>query len=176
MAEARDNRSSAPRTPVSDSAGFLLARIGFAAARKFARRLDPLGLEPRHVGLMRAVAEAEGRSQHALGELLRIPPSRMVTLVDELEQRRLVERRRNPTDRRAHALHLTSAGRKMLGRAMGVADEHEAEVCAGLSTAEHDQLVMLLHRVAAGLGVAEPGLPDQSSVANGSPCADGPSY
>lgn len=151
MGEARDNGSSVPAAPAPDGVGFLLARVGLAVARQFAARLDPLGLEPRQMSLLRAVAEAGGQSQQALGERLRIPPSRMVALVDELERRALVERRRNPVDRRAHALHLTEAGGQLLARALDVACEHEAEVCATLTGTERDRLVTLLHRVADGL-------------------------
>ncbi|HEX5493261.1 MAG TPA: MarR family winged helix-turn-helix transcriptional regulator [Mycobacteriales bacterium] len=145
-----------PPAPEPDSAGFLLALIGVAVAGRFARRLDPLGLEPRQVGLMRAVAATQGQSQQSLGERLRIPPSRMVTLVDDLERRNVVERRRNPADRRAHALYLTDAGQRLLTRVMCLAGEHEAEVCAALSGPEHDQMVALLRQVASNLGLLDP--------------------
>lgn len=163
MGEAPDNGSSASGTPASGSAGFLLALAGLAVARSFARRLDPLGLEPRQVGLMRAVADTQGQSQQAIGERLRIPPSRMVTLIDGLERRQVVERQRNPVDRRAHALYLTDAGQRLLARVTCLASEHEDEVCAGLSGPERDQFVALLRRVAAGLGLSEAASPVSAS-------------
>ncbi|MGH3600448.1 MAG: MarR family winged helix-turn-helix transcriptional regulator [Pseudonocardiaceae bacterium] len=55
----------------------------------------------------------------------------MVGLVDELEDRGLIERRRHPADRRAHAIHLTAAAHDLLRRAQRVADEHEAETARG---------------------------------------------
>src|SRR5579875_2850044 len=97
-----------------DGLSFLLVQLGFHAARLFAERVAPLGIEPRHVGMLTRLAANEGRSQQAIGELLRLSPTQMVFLVDELEQRGLVERRRNPADRRSYALYLTRAERGQL--------------------------------------------------------------
>jgi DNA-binding MarR family transcriptional regulator len=90
----------------------------------------------------------------------------MVAIVDELEQRGLVERRPDPDDRRVHALYLTGAGRKLLARGRKIAAEHEAELTRGMSAADRKALVALLQRVVEeqeiGAGV-HPGLshPDQ---------------
>jgi DNA-binding MarR family transcriptional regulator len=83
----------------------------------------------------------------------------MVFLTDELEQLGLVERRRNPADRRSHALHLTEAGRAMLARVMEVTAGHEAATSASLTSAERDQFLALLRRVAADQGLAPHALP-----------------
>ncbi len=88
---------------------YLLVQLGTRAARRFAERLAPLELEPRHAGLLLRLAGSEGRSQQAIGELIGLNSTRMVFLVDELEQRGLVERRRNDADRRSYALYLTDA-------------------------------------------------------------------
>jgi DNA-binding MarR family transcriptional regulator len=132
-----------------DSLGFLLSQLGFVASRRFHQVLAPLGIEPRHFLLLRFVAREEGRSQQALGEMLQIPPSRMVALVDQLEQRGLLERRANPNDRRARALHVTAEGRRLMGRAMQVAVEHETGLGASLSAEERGRLVALLQKLAA---------------------------
>lgn len=60
-----------------------------------------------------------------LADPLGIPASRMVGIVDELERRSLVERRRNPDDRRAYALHLTAEGSKVLKNARRIARDHD---------------------------------------------------
>jgi DNA-binding MarR family transcriptional regulator len=110
--------------------------------------LAPLGLEPRQFALLRHVSAAEGQTQQALGDALGIPKSRMVALIDDLEERGLVERRLRPDDRRARALHVTEAGAECLGQAMQIAAEHEAQLRARLSPAEHRQLVGVLQRLA----------------------------
>ena len=134
-------------------AAFLLSQIGFHSSRLWRERMARLDLDPREVVLLRHVAAAEGQSQQALAESLQIPPSRMVALVDGLEQRSLLERRPIATDRRVRALHLSRKGRRLLARVMRVSAEHEAELCAGLDTSEREQLIALLSRLAGEHGL-----------------------
>src|SRR5215469_8400862 len=138
---------------------FLLVQLGFHLARVFGERLEPLGLEQRHAGMLVRLAQNDGRSQQAIAELLGVNPTRMVFLTDELEKLGLVERRRNPADRRSHALYLTGAGTAMLARVREVTRAHEAAITAGLSAAEQDQLTALLHHLARDQGLAGQALP-----------------
>jgi DNA-binding MarR family transcriptional regulator len=133
--------------------GFLLSSLGHAVAAQFSARLAPLELEPRQFALLRRVGSHEGGSQQAIGERLGIPPSRMVALVDELEARKLLERRPSPSDRRAHALHLTVAGKRLLAKATELAARYEGELTQDLDAAECAQLIEQLDRIAARLGV-----------------------
>jgi len=135
------------------SIGFRVSSTGYAVARGFRDLLAPLGLEPREFALLRAVSFAEGHSQQAIGERLKIPPSRMVAFVDALEERGLLERRQNRHDRRARELYLTANGRDLLDRAFAVAVGHERNLCADLSGEEREQLLSLLQRVGDRLGV-----------------------
>jgi DNA-binding MarR family transcriptional regulator len=138
---------------------FLLVQLGFHLARVFGERLEPLGLEQRHAGVLVRLAENDGRSQQAIAELLGVNPTRMVFLTDELEKLGLVERRRNPADRRSHALYLTEAGTAMLARVREATRAHEAAITAGLSAAERDELTALLQRLARDQGLAGQALP-----------------
>lgn len=139
--------------PPFRSVGFLASSIGYAVSRRFRQTLAPLELEPREFALLRAVSVAEGQSQQAIGERLQIPPSRMVAFVDALEGRSLLERRHNPLDRRTRELHLTPAGRELLGRAFQLAAGLEQDLCADLSAPEREQLIGLLQRVGLRLGL-----------------------
>ena len=139
--------------PTAQSVGFTISSLGFAVSSRFFETLAPLGLEPREFALMRAVHVAEGQTQQAIGASLQIPASRMVAIVDALETRGLLERRNKPADRRARALHLTASGVELLERACERAAALEGELCAGLSADEREQLLELLHRVGAQLGV-----------------------
>jgi DNA-binding MarR family transcriptional regulator len=139
--------------PPFRSVGFLASSIGYAVSRRFRQTLAPLQLEPREFALLRAVGVAEGQSQQAIGERLQIPPSRMVAFVDALEARSLLERRHNPLDRRTRELHLTVAGRELLGRAFQLAAGLENDLCADLSSPEREQLIGLLQRVGLQLGL-----------------------
>ncbi|MBW5484197.1 MarR family transcriptional regulator [Streptomyces bambusae] len=135
--------ASAPR-----GAAFLLAQIGAHAAGRFAERVGDLGLTPADVGLLRMIAGRPGRSQRALAEDLGVVPSRVVTLIDSLEGKGLVERRRSAEDRRNHELHLTAEGRRTLGAVSRKAAAHEDDLLAALDPAQRAQLLDLLERVA----------------------------
>lgn len=146
------NDVAQPPGPGPGSA-FLLAQIGAHAAMCFAERIGELELTPPLTGLLRAVAAAPGQSQQALATVLGTPASRLVALVDQLDERGLVERRRNPVDRRLHALHVTVAGEKLLRRIAEVGREHDDAVCAALDDGERATLRALLGRIAAEQGL-----------------------
>jgi DNA-binding MarR family transcriptional regulator len=145
---------AAPARGLSRRAGFLLVQLGTHRHRRFAERLAPLDLQPRHFGMLSHLAVNEGQSQQALGSALGIHRSAVVALVDDLEHRGLAERRRDPVDRRAYALHLTAAGREVLAELERAADEDEAELLTALDPAERSQLISLLQRVAESQDLA----------------------
>ncbi len=134
-------------------AAFLLTQLGTHAARRFAERVSAVDLTPPQSGLIRAVAQGPGRSQQALAAQLGTPATRLVALVDGLEQRGVLERRRNPDDRRLYAVHLTSAGEELLADLGRLAAEHEADLLAPLEPEERRTLAELLGRVAAAEGL-----------------------
>jgi DNA-binding MarR family transcriptional regulator len=141
---------------------YLLVQLGFHVARQFSERLAPLGLEPRHAGVLFRLAANEGLSQQAIGGLIGLNPTRMVFLVDELEQRGLVERRRNAADRRSYALYLTGQGREKLREVRASGSRHQDEIGGSLIRDERVQLTSLLRKLAAEQGITEddfPGIP-----------------
>ena len=139
---------------LSRRAGFLLVQLGTHAHRRFAERLADRGLHPRHFGMLSHLAAAEGQSQQAMSVALGVHRSAVVALVDDLEHRGLAERRRDPGDRRAYTLFLTSTGRELLEELRRAADEEDAELLAALDASERSQLISLLQRVATAQGLA----------------------
>ncbi len=132
--------------------GFLISRMGFVAQKQFAERIDSLGLSTRMWGALN-VLEAEGAiTQHALCGCIGMDPSSMVSTIDELEAKGLVQRRPHPSDRRAHALHLTDNGRQTLSRGRKLAKGAQEELLAPLSAQEREQLHGLLLRLALASG------------------------
>jgi DNA-binding MarR family transcriptional regulator len=129
--------------------GFLLSQVGAHAAAGFAERLAPLDLTPPHAGILRVIKEADGLSQQALGEKLGMFPSRLVSVLDELEERGLIERRDNPADRRSYALYLTDAGRESWRQIARIGREHQDALCASLDESERAQFTAFLARIAA---------------------------
>ena len=140
--------------PVADQAprsvGFLISQLGFFSSKGFMEALEPIGIGPKEFLLMRFVQATQGRSQQALAERLGVPPSRMVALVDHLEDAGLVERRPDPEDRRVRGLYLTRKGRGALERAAKIAIDYETRLCAGINREEREQLIDLLQKLQAG--------------------------
>ncbi len=156
---------SAMATPLTERAGFLISQLGFYAAARCAERLAPLGLHPRHFGLLTHLSRRDGQSQQELAAKMGVHRNSMVGLIDDLQERGLVERRRHPTDRRAHAVHLTETARRLLAKAQHEADAHDAELLARLDNDERTRLVELLQRVAEGTTLpsgVHPGLRDHA--------------
>lgn len=132
----------------------MLSSLGYAVSRRFHQILEPLELEPGEFALLRAVSASDGESQNALAERLRISPSWMVAIVDQLERRGLLERQPHARDRRVRNLNLTVGGKKLLKRAEQQARRFDRQVTEPLNETELLQLLDLLDRVAAGLELA----------------------
>ncbi|HET8976610.1 MAG TPA: MarR family transcriptional regulator [Solirubrobacteraceae bacterium] len=144
--------------------GYLVSRMGTFAARRFGERLAELGLTTRMWGALN-VLDAEGEiTQQQLGRAIGMDPSSMVATLDELEARGMVQRRRHPSDRRAHALHLTAAGRDTLARGRQLSAQAQEELLAPLSAEERARLHELLLRMATAAGQVAPGPPPAAAT------------
>jgi DNA-binding MarR family transcriptional regulator len=150
--QAGHDDGSAPR-PLPRGTAFLLAQVGAHAAARFAERISELGVIPADVGLLRMIAIQPGRSQQSLAEELGVVPSRVVALVDNLERKGLIERRRNPQDRRNYALHLTTEGTHVMTKMRGIGTAHENDICAALDETQRAQLAGLLEAIATQQGL-----------------------
>ena len=140
------------------SFGFLVNDV----ARLFGRHFDQNG-RARRLGLTRAqcrtlgyLARNEGINQAGLADLLEIRPMTLVRQIDRMEEAGWIERRPDPTDRRARRLYLTAKARPILGRIWNVANETRDEALTRLAPAEAEQLIDLLRRVHATLSERVP--------------------
>ena len=149
QARSQSQEAGRKRTDVA----FLLAQLGAYAAERFGERAAALDFTRPQAGLLRLISREPGQSQQAVARRLGTPPSRLVALVDGLEERGLIERRRNPGDRRNYALHLTAAGERAMADLSQAAMEHEHAVAAPLTQAERAQLSALLAKLAAAHGL-----------------------
>lgn len=132
---------------------FLLSQLGHRSASVFADLIASIDLTPPHAGILRAIAAESGRSQQALSGQLGLLPSRVVAYVDELEARGYVERRRNPDDRRLHALYLTASGKKVMTKIGALGRQHNELLTAGLDAQQRDTLHQLLTTIAERQGL-----------------------
>lgn len=127
---------------------FLLARLGIGCSQRFHRVLEPLGLKPKHFGILSYLDGSGAASQRTIAEALRIDPSLVVALLDVLEKLGAVSRQREAQDRRRMSVRVTDSGRKLLRRCRELAAQLNTEILAGLTEAERSQLQGLLLKLA----------------------------
>jgi DNA-binding MarR family transcriptional regulator len=144
----KDRRSAGTHNPA-----FLLSQVGAHSAEVFAGLLVPLQLTPAHSGIVWMLGRSGGLSQRQLAAAVKIHPSRLVSILDELEDRGLVERQAHAGDRRLYALHLTTEGEATFEGLRRIAEEHRKLICAALTGEECEQLTDLLRRIADEQGL-----------------------
>ena len=149
------NVTTEPIRPVSrvarelvKSSGFLLARLGLAFKAKALARIEQEGFDGHHYSVLAILAEGARETQSTIAEALDVDPSRLVALLDSLEERGLIERQRDPHDRRRHVVSITGEGKLKLQRLRAVAKQVEDEFLAPLSPEEREAFHSLLLQLA----------------------------
>jgi MarR family transcriptional regulator, lower aerobic nicotinate degradation pathway regulator len=127
---------------------FLLKRLGFAAKNKSMGAYEEIGLHPYHYGVLIAVEEGSHATQGAIADSLGYDRGQLVGLLDELEERGLIERKRDPKDRRRQLVELTADGKSTLEELRTLSSRLEDDFLAPLDKAERAQLHALLLRLA----------------------------
>ena len=130
------------------SSTFLLKRLGFAAKEQSLAAYERTGLHPYHSAILIVLDERPRETQASIADALGYDRGQLVGLLDELEEKGLVQRRRDPNDRRRHLVTLTSDGTKMLRRLRALAREVEDEFLSPLTDVERAELHALLLRLA----------------------------
>ena len=127
--------------------GYQLRRAQSAVFAEFMQTMTGDKVTPGQFGVLILIEENTGLNQSTLAKALGIERSTMVGVIDGLENRGLVERRKSPTDKRAHALTLTDQGNKLLGSVKPKIKDHESRIAGDLDTVELETLMELLKRV-----------------------------
>ena len=123
---------------------FLVPRL----AKQVMRRSSPerLGLDLRLVMALSYLCDHDQTPQQELVDALCMDAKNVVLLLNELEDRGYLLRRRDPEDRRRHNVHITPEGRKALVRAGHAMEEVENQVLQALDAEERHTLWKLLAR------------------------------
>jgi DNA-binding MarR family transcriptional regulator len=142
--------ASATRLPqeLVESTTFLLKRLGFAAKDRTLAAYEETGLHPYHHAVLLVLDEGAPETQGSIADTLGYDRGQLVGLLDELEERELVERKRDPNDRRRHVVRLTPAGKKMLRRLRTLSGQIEDDFLAPLDEGQREALHSLLLRLA----------------------------
>jgi DNA-binding MarR family transcriptional regulator len=130
------------------SSGFLLARLGIGFKAKAMAAAEQAGFELYDYSLLAILAEGVRETQATIADTLSVDPSRLVALLDSLEERALVVRQRDPQDRRRHVVSITPAGKRELARLRGVFRGLEDEYFTPLDEESRKTLHALLLQLA----------------------------
>lgn len=135
--------------PLADDLGFLLSRASGVVARAASSGLAPLGLRVRSYSVLALAADHEGGvTQRSLAELVGLDPSQVVSLVDGLQERGLVDRKPDPGDRRNKLVTVTEQGRALRAQAARNVAEQDDRCFAHLPEQQLDQLREMLRGIA----------------------------
>ena len=130
-------------------AGLLGYRLRLAQQAVFRDYASTVGeVSPGRVGILLLVEANPGVTQSRLARAVHLDRSTMVGVIDKLEERALIERRRGE-DRRTNGLWLTRAGRTLLARMKERIEQHERRFAARLTPAERGQLIALLEKLSS---------------------------
>jgi DNA-binding MarR family transcriptional regulator len=130
------------------SPGFLLARLGLTLKMTTMEAFEEAGFNGYHYSILALLDEGARTTQAAIADALQYDPSQLVALLDGLEERDLIERRRDPNDRRRQMVSLTVAGRRQLAAFRKLVHRLEDEFLAPLDDEERAALHDLLLRIA----------------------------
>ena len=128
---------------------FLLKRLGMAVKERSLEAFEPTGLNPQHHAVLSLLDEGSRETQATIADALGYDRSQLVGILDELEEKGYVERRRDRTDRRRHLVSLTPAGATALRELRGIARQLQKEFLVPLSSDEQQALHALLLKLAS---------------------------
>jgi DNA-binding MarR family transcriptional regulator len=139
-----------PPKELLSSSSFLLKRLGFLLKEQaFAQLVEATGLSPYHHAVLALLEEDPRETQAMIADALGYDRSHLVGILDELEERGLIERKRDPGDRRRHLVSLTAEGKRALARLRAVVTQMEDEFFAPLDPAQREALHALLLELAS---------------------------
>ena len=148
------NAKSRKQTSTRIRLGGLPALVGYhlrlaqvAIFRDFNEALGEFEITPGLFGVLEVIASNPGLKQTQLARAVQLDRSSVVSVIDKMERRGLVERQVALADRRSNALVLTAGGEELLARLRPLVVAHEERLAADLSTAERQKLIELLGRV-----------------------------
>jgi DNA-binding MarR family transcriptional regulator len=129
--------------------GFHLRQAQIAVFRDFAATMGPLDISPGLFAVLVLIDGNSGLKQSELAKAVHLDRSTVVSVVDNLERRGLVERHAVANDRRSNALRLTGAGDALLPKLKVLVAKHERRLARDLDADERATLVGLLQRIFA---------------------------
>ncbi len=144
--EERRAAQSSHALRVDNLVGYNLRRAYGVQMQRFRAVFAPHSIRPIQLAILGIIYENPGMKQADLGRMLQIERANIVTLLDQLERRRLIERRTGTSDRRARLLQLTATGRKLTAELLEQHALLEEDLAQQLGESERDTLLKILRK------------------------------
>ncbi len=141
---------------MSDSLGFLLADVSRLMRRTFDERARTIGVTRPQWRVLTMLIRHEGTNQGNLADLLEVEPITLCRMVDRLAEAGLVERRADPSDRRAWRLFLTDKAQPLLADLRALAEAMFEGALNGLSDIQQNELTAMLETIRSNLSRRQP--------------------
>lgn len=136
---------------MSDTLGFLISDVSRLMRRRFDDRARRIGVTRAQWQTLTTLKRHEGINQGGLADLLEVEPITACRMIDRLEEAGLVERRRDPADRRAWLIYLTDEARPVLDQIRALADDMFADLFHGVSEADRAITAATLNAIRTNL-------------------------
>jgi DNA-binding MarR family transcriptional regulator len=138
-----------PPKELVESTSHLLKRLAWVIKERAGGAFESTGFSPYHYAVLALLDEKPPETQAMIADALGYDRSHLVGLLDELEERGLVERKRDPSDRRRHLVSLTPDGKRVLGRLRAIVKDVDDKLLAPLDDEQRETLHALLLQLAA---------------------------
>jgi MarR family transcriptional regulator, lower aerobic nicotinate degradation pathway regulator len=130
------------------SSAHLLKRLGLELKEVYTQAFEEAGAAPYYYSVLAVLEESPRETQSTIADSLGYDRSWLVGVLDELEEKGLIERKRDPADRRRHVVTLLPAGKRKLAELRKVTKAVDDEFLAPLSAKQreslHDMLLVLV--------------------------------
>ncbi|MDI5938851.1 MULTISPECIES: MarR family winged helix-turn-helix transcriptional regulator [Micromonospora] len=138
----------------------LLSQAGERARELLQRQLASSRLRPRHANVLLLLERRGAAGQQELLEQLNVDASVLVGLLNDLEGDGMVERRRDPADRRRHIVTISAHGRTAVAEVHASIDRMSEALFGALTDTDRDHLRRILTAMSAGNPPTESTCPD----------------
>jgi DNA-binding MarR family transcriptional regulator len=138
-------RGGQPPAEMAGHLGYLLKHVQIRFFELSAAALAPAGINGREAAVLRAIDNPHPLAQGEIARRMGIDRTTMVALIDDLQERGLVQRRQDPDDRRKNVVELTDAGQDITRQATRIGEQAERTFLSPLSAGEAEQFKKTLH-------------------------------